>query len=235
MINIYCDESCHLPNDKIDVMVLGAISCPSEEKEKVYSDIRKIKDKYGIKPELKWTKVSKPTLALYEELIDYFFNSDSLVFRGIVAKDKHALDHATYNNNDHNLWYYKMYYYLLDWFCHPNNEYRIFIDTKDTRGGPRIKKLHEVLCNNKYDYMQDLILDISQVNSERSDILQLTDIFTGVLSYSHRGLESSALKRKLINKVEEYVGNKILMGTSPSEDKFNVFIWRPKKKRGAFL
>jgi hypothetical protein len=229
MFNIYCDESCHLPNDKIDVMVLGAISCPTDKKEKIYSDIRRIKEKYGIKPELKWTKVSSPTLPLYEELIDYFFMNEDLVFRGIVAKDKHALDHATYNNNDHDLWYYKMYYYLLDWFCHPNNEYRIFIDIKDTNGGPRIKKLHEVLCNNKYDYMQDIIKDISQVNSERSDMLQLTDIFTGVLSYLHRGLDSSELKMRLIKKVEQYVGTDLSTGTLPSEDRFNVFIWRPKR------
>ena len=27
MINIYCDESCHLEHDDSDIMVLGGISC----------------------------------------------------------------------------------------------------------------------------------------------------------------------------------------------------------------
>lgn len=31
MFNIYCDESCHLENDGQPVMVLGALSCPTEQ------------------------------------------------------------------------------------------------------------------------------------------------------------------------------------------------------------
>ena len=31
MINIYCDESCHLEHDKARAMLLGAISCPASE------------------------------------------------------------------------------------------------------------------------------------------------------------------------------------------------------------
>jgi hypothetical protein len=29
LIKIYCDESCHLENDHIPVMVLGAVTCPA--------------------------------------------------------------------------------------------------------------------------------------------------------------------------------------------------------------
>ena len=35
-INIYCDESCHLQNDKEPVMVIGAVYCPIEKKEEIY-------------------------------------------------------------------------------------------------------------------------------------------------------------------------------------------------------
>lgn len=31
---IYCDESCHLERDDINVMVLGATSCDYENKKK---------------------------------------------------------------------------------------------------------------------------------------------------------------------------------------------------------
>ena len=34
--NIYCDESCHLQNDKSNVMVLGAIWCAKEKKQEIY-------------------------------------------------------------------------------------------------------------------------------------------------------------------------------------------------------
>lgn len=28
--NIYCDESCHLPHDAFDLMVIGGLSCPKD-------------------------------------------------------------------------------------------------------------------------------------------------------------------------------------------------------------
>lgn len=46
-INIYCDESCHLEHDHIEVMVIGALSCPKHETQKVFKRIREIKMKIG--------------------------------------------------------------------------------------------------------------------------------------------------------------------------------------------
>ncbi|MBO0962460.1 DUF3800 domain-containing protein [Neobacillus sp. MM2021_6] len=232
MFNIYCDESCHLPNDNIDIMVLGAISCPADKKEQVYQDIREIKNTYGVnKNEIKWTKVSSTKIEMYQRLVEYFFKNDDLVYRAVVAKNKSWLDHKKFNNNDYDLWYYKMYYYLLQWFCNnPSEEYRIFIDIKDTKGAPRVRKLHEVLCNNKYDFKKDIIKEINQINSDRADILQLTDLLTGALSFYHRGLyeNGSPQKRKLVDTVQKIIGSKI-DGTNPSESKFNVFVWTPKR------
>jgi hypothetical protein len=232
VFNIYCDESCHLPNDKIDIMVLGAISCPADKKEQIYQDIRDIKNAYGVnRNEIKWTKVSSSKIEMYQKLVEYFFENDDLVYRAVVAKNKSWLDHKKFNNNDYDLWYYKMYYYLLQWFCNnPIEEYRIFIDIKDTKGAPRVRKLHEVLCNNKYDFKRDIIKEINQINSDRADILQLTDLLTGALSFYHRGLyeNGSQQKRKLVDTVQKTVGSKI-DGTNTSESKFNVFVWTPKR------
>ena len=90
MINIYCDESCHLEHDKAKAMLLGAISCPASEKNRIYSEIRSIKQKYGVSSwtEIKWTAVSPSKKALYIALIDYFLQEKSLSFRAVVAKDK---------------------------------------------------------------------------------------------------------------------------------------------------
>lgn len=41
MINIYCDESCHLEHDKQKVMAIGGIACPNYAKFNVYKDIKK--------------------------------------------------------------------------------------------------------------------------------------------------------------------------------------------------
>jgi hypothetical protein len=47
--NIYCDESCHLENDNIPPMVLGAIWCPTFKKKEITKRLIEIKSKYGLK------------------------------------------------------------------------------------------------------------------------------------------------------------------------------------------
>lgn len=233
LYSIYCDESCHLQKDVSNVMVLGAITCSESEKTAVYNDIRNIKIKHKIDSyfEIKWTKVSKSKIEFYEELIEYFYNNSKLSYRGLVARDKNKLDHNAYNDGDYDMWYYKMYYLLLDPIISPSDEYRIFIDIKDTNGGPRTKKLHNVLCNNKYDFKQEVIRDIIQVNSHESEILQLTDLFNGILSYFYRGLLDNEGGNQGKKRLIEIVSNKLDLNknTSRNEQKFNLFIWNPRR------
>ena len=132
MINIYCDESCHLEHDKAKAMLLGAISCSESEKSRIYSEIRAIKERHSLSTwnEIKWTSVSPSKLSFYIEIIDYFINEPALSFRAVVAKDKSNLNHEKYNQGSHDLWYYKAYFYLLDAMIGYSEEYRIFIDIK---------------------------------------------------------------------------------------------------------
>lgn len=234
MINIYCDESCHLEHDDSNVMVLGAISCSDAFKQKASEDIRRIKEKHNInsKVEVKWTKISSGKVELYKELIDYFFEQSELNCRIIVAENKKSLNHNKYNNGDPNKWYYKMYYLLLDKMCEFENSYRIFIDVKDTKGGPRIDQLKKVLCNNKYDYMGDIITRIDQVNSERVDLMQIVDIIIGATCYYHRELYNSPggskSKKEIVDHIIEHISeNTLKNGNHLSVKKFNLFIWTP--------
>lgn len=231
--HIYCDESCHLQNDASDVMVLGAVTCPAQMKRRFYEDLRKIKIDYGLSSwfEIKWTKVSESKKTFYGALIDYFFSSD-LSFRGVVATNKSKLDHSRYNQGSYDLWYYKMYFLLLDPLIQPLHDYRIFIDIKDTKGGPKVKRLHEVLCNNIYDFKQEVVKDIKLINSKESELLQLADLFIGALSYYHRGIYntigSNSGKNYVIDHLVKKYGVKISASTSRYENKFNIFIWSPQ-------
>lgn len=234
MFNIYCDESCHLENDISDVMVLGAITCPSELKEKFFNDIRDIKIEHGVSTwnELKWTKVSPSKLAVYKALVKYFFDNPALKFRAIVAKEKSLLDHSVYNNGEYNNWYYKIYYRLLNPIT-KNGQFRIFIDIKDTCGGQKVRKLQEVLSNSKWDFGNEIIKDIKQIRSHESELMQITDIFIGALSFYHRGLfyskGSSSAKNELIDYIQTLYPINFNVISSLSEKKFNIFIWNPRR------
>lgn len=231
--NIYCDESCHLEKDLSNSMVLGAMWCPQALRKEIYDDIRRIKIAHGLDSrfEIKWTKVSASKARFYLDLINYFFNKNQLSYRCVVATGKKQLNHELFNKGDYGLWYYKMYFCLLDPLISPDNEYRIFIDIKDTKGGPKVAKLKEVLCNNIYDFNQEVITDIRQINSKESDILQLADLLNGAMTYYHRGLYLNGINKGKKNIIDSLFGKhnvNISRTTSRYEPKFNIFIWKPR-------
>lgn len=227
--NIYCDESCHLQNDNSNVMVLGAIWCTKTVKEEVFGRIREIKMKHGFKPdfEVKWNKVSKAKTAFYIELINFFFDDDHLHFRALVVPDKKALDHEAFKQT-HDTFYYKMYFDLLKVILSPDCAYNIYIDIKDTRSQEKVLKLQNVLRNNHYDYHNQIIRKIQQVQSHEVELLQITDLLTGAISYLHRGLSDNEAKVKIIEKIRSRSSYSLLKSTLYKEDKMNIFIWKSK-------
>lgn len=222
--NIYCDESCHLEKDRSPVMVLGSVTCLLEKVKEVTERIKEIKKRHNLPPhqELKWTKVTPSNEALYRDLADYFFDDDDLRFRAIICK-KNNLDHARHNQT-HDDWYYKMYFTLLKYLINDQNTYNIYIDIKDTRGGQKQAKLQEIICNSRYDFKRNLIKNIQQVRSHEVQILQLTDVLTGVISYSSRGLNSSSAKATLVQRITER--SHLDLSKSNYSTKFNLFHWQ---------
>lgn len=224
----YCDESCHLENDKIEFMILGSVRLPREKKEIIYKEIKNIKIKHGLSPklEIKWIKVSMSKIDFFEEIIDYFFQNKYLQFRAVVAS-KENLKFRNEENDDYATWYYKMYYQLLNKFMSPRRKNRIFLDIKDSRGGKRIKTLRDILIwenrNKKF------IEDINQVHSNTSEVLQLTDLLIGALGYYNRGLTTNEGKLRIVRKIFDYTsqdGLDITKTTRIAERKFNVFYWK---------
>lgn len=226
-INYYCDESGHLEKDQIPVMVLGAIWCNTEKTAEISKRIREIKIRFGFSPEseIKWTKVTPSQVDFYISLLDYFFDDDDLHFRALVVPDKSKLDHKKHSQ-DHNTWYYKMYYVMLQALIDPDMEHYIYIDIKDTRGGPKTRKLHEVLANASYDYDRQIIKRIQQVRSNEVEQIQLADFLIGIISYANRGLTTNSAKVALVNRMRERSHLSLIQSTLVRAQKVNIFIWQ---------
>lgn len=224
--NIYCDESCHLENDRQTIMVLGAVWCETEKTREINKDIRGIKIRHGLSPtfEIKWIKVSPAKQAFYIEILDYFFNND-LYFRALVVPDKSKLQHELYGQ-DHATWYYKMYFHLLKVILDPRNRYRIYVDIKDTRSSTKIDKLYEVLSNDMYDFQRTIIERVQTVRSHEVEILQLTDLLIGCVSYVNRGLHDNSAKLALVDQMREQSGYSLIKTTLLRENKVNLLSWR---------
>ena len=230
IFNIYCDESCHLENDRLPVMVLGAIWCSLEKTKEIAVRIREIKAQHGLPAnfEIKWVKVSPAKLSFYLDVLDYFFDDDDLHFRGLIA-DKTRLRHKEHNQT-HDDWYYKMYFDMLKVILFPHSRYRIYIDIKDTRSQSKVEnlqKLHEVLSNNMYDFRREVIERVQAVHSHEVEQLQLADLLIGAVAYANRNLQTSQAKLELVNRLRERSGYRLTSKTLYREDKVNLFLWQP--------
>lgn len=225
--NIYCDESCHLENDHIKAMSLGAIWCDKTDVKRIAEKLRQLKQQHGLSRqfEIKWTKVSPAKLDFYSAAIDLFFDTPELHFRGVVIPNKSLLNHAQFEQN-HNDFYYKMFFILLKTIFDPYHQYAIYLDIKDTHSQEMVKGLHNCLCNNQYDFNRDSIQRIQQIRSHESELLQLADLFIGALSYLHRGLQTSAAKQTLIEQIRKKSGYKLTRNTLYREEKFNLLVWQ---------
>jgi hypothetical protein len=228
--NIYCDESCHLEHDHQKVMVLGAVSCRLEAVRHIATKLKNIKIKYGLNPqfELKWGKVSSAKEKYYNDVINYFFDESELSFRALIVPNKALLRHEDFGQ-DHDTWYYKMYFTLLEPLLSPDGCYRIYLDKKDTRGGSKVNKLHDVLCNNIYDFNRNIIERVQIVTSNEVEQVQLCDLLIGAIGYANREITSSSAKLSLIEHIRQRTGYSLTRSTLLKERKVNIFCWQPRE------
>ena len=234
-INIYCDESCHLENDKQVAMVLGAVWCPRKEVHKVADKMRQIKSEHGFKPtfELKWTKVSPGELNYYQDVLDYFFQNGNLHFRALVIPDKSKLRHELFQQ-DHNTFYYKMNFQMIKPLILPENNYHIYLDIKDSRGAAKVAELKRVLKNEFNDYLAPAIEDkqiigrVQLVRSHEVELLQMTDMLIGIISYANRKLSGSRAKVALLDRMRNLSKTSLTESTLLGAQKVNIFVWEAR-------
>lgn len=241
IINIYCDESCHLENDNEKVMSLGAVYCPASKKKEVFQRLIELKKKHNLIPknkknpndnrtyyELKWNKISLAKINYFKDVIDYFFADDDLYFRVLVVPDKSKLDYEKFNHT-HDTFYYKMYFSMLKVILNPDKAHHIYVDIKDTRSREKVHKLEQVLRNDKYDYAKEIIKKVQQVRSHEVELIQLSDLLTGAVSYVNRGLSSSRAKNIIIEHLKHRSKYSLKKSTLIREQKFNIFLWESSK------
>lgn len=222
--NIYIDESCHLEHDKSEVMCIGYTKIDREHYDDLKSVIKAIKYKHKNPTEVKWNKLSMSRWPLYKELIDFFFRSD-IEFRSVLIKNKQNLGHIRYNREDQNSYYYKTLKILLNnRVSKENDEYRVYLDVKDTRGRTRLVLLENELKaahdnNSPFQHFQ-------HIHSDENEFLQLTDLFIGAICYKarkeHLKETASPIKKMIVEYLEKTSKYMLDDGTEPWETKFFI-------------
>jgi len=122
--------------------------------------------------------------------------------------------------------YYKMMFGLMEPLLTPDARYRLYLDKKDTRSARKVVMLHDVLCNNLYDFNRAIVERVQVVEADAVEQLQLADLLVGAVCYASRGLSGSAAKNALVARIKERTGYALTRPTLLREPKFNLFIWR---------
>lgn len=228
-INIYCDESCHLEHDGQRAMVFGCVRYPKEKVHELSKQIRELKKKHFIYPfaETKWKTVSKSKEDFYLDLLELFLNIEDLKFRAVVFqnKDLHRLEHNRFHNQTYEDWYYKMFYVTLGKIIDKGNLYNIYLDRKNANSSQKIHTLETHLSRKAK------ILKIQNVLSHESELIQLTDFLTGIISYANRDAiklpEANKTKVKLVETLKSKANLSLILSTPLIADKINIFMWEP--------
>ncbi len=230
LINIYCDESCHLENDGQPIMVFGAISCPESAVKETHQQILEIMRRHRAASELKWVKVNLPRIAFYRELVDYFFDNPKLRFRAWIVTKKAHLNHDYFNRGSHDSFYYKMYYYMLRPLLRRPHRYHIYLDKKDTRSAVKVRKLGEVLRSSKYDSAGLMVSRVQTVESHDVPLMQLADLLIGAIAYRNRPeiVKVGGAKHQLMQHISERTGGALIGDVPPWEMKFNFYTFTPR-------
>jgi hypothetical protein len=124
-----------------------------------------------------------------------------------------------------------MYFDLLKVILSPGACNHIYLDIKDTRGGAKVRKLHEVLCNNAYDFKREIIDRVQIVESKHVELMQLADLLIGAVSYANRHLADNPAKVSLVQEMRTLSGLDLQNTTLLREEKVNIFRWRARVAR----
>lgn len=219
--NYYGDESCYLQKDCSNYMVIGAVACPKKYTKKTSKSIKQIKINNNLASyfEIKSTKISKGKYKFYNELINYFLHTDYLKFRAIII-DKSQLNHHVYHQT-HNDFYYKSYYNLMKQFIlgEKNN---LYLDIKDVYSAYRCKQLQNYIQNHISKFNKKF--KAQPIDSKESNILQLSDLLIGLVTYNARDLNTNIAKLNLIKELKSTLN--IDLFSTNYNDKFNILNWR---------
>ncbi len=227
LYDIYCDESRQdLIVEKSSIkknnryICIGGIMIPNDAREHLKSEIKNLKKQHSVYGELKWGNVSSNKIDFYLDLIDLFFNLDSINFRTVVI-DATEIDNDLFNSSDHELGYYKFYYQLLYHWINPYDKYYVFTDYKTNKDGTRLNLLKAIL--NKV-WHSPCIEIVQAIDSRQSLSLQLQNILMGAVGYKYNyGIEGKSIaKQALIRRIEWHLGHDI-SSTSKDYKKFNIF------------
>lgn len=203
-------------------MVIGALCCRTDSAFKITSVFEEIIQPFNVRSELKWTKIKRQTVQMYEEVIDAAFAlivKKALTYQSIVV-DTSKTDHRTYNEGDPEIGFNKYLFLLLD---KHGRKYRSFpsfsayLDRRETKHAPEQMCEMLNLRAKKRRLAYEPFASVQFIRSENCRLIQVADIITGAIAYTcnRQFLASDAAKYR--QSMANYVAQQAELGTLANE------------------
>jgi len=219
--------------------VVGGLCVHKNTIPVVHKNIAEYRDKYNMKAELKWTKVSNQKVSEYTALVEYFFamNSTNLIQFHCVIFDNHKWNHRKYNDGDPDIGLSKLYYQLLH---HKFGGYSgkvgslfVCLDHRhSTTAHETLRKMLNAAAARDHGITTEPFKQIVSANSKSDDLLQLNDVILGAVGAAKNGkhllASSRQSKRDLAALVLKKSGLPFDVDTPRNVMRFVVWNFRPR-------
>jgi len=203
-LNIYGDESSQNAHH---YLVIGTIACELERLDRVIAELEAAVAKYRRTSELKWQKLGKLELPMYEAYIGALFNtfrSENVRFHCIVVDMTKAND-AKYNEGDSEIGFSKYVFTLLNRYTFHHRAldpvFRVYLDERNTTHTLETtrRSLNRRAYNDYNQWHYQIFHTLTYVKSHEYRLVQAADIITGAIAYIWNGHheQNGAAKHKI--------------------------------------
>jgi hypothetical protein len=208
--DIHADESCQNAHR---FTVIGALYGRAEHTGKITNAIEEAIQRHGGTSEIKWSKLRKHNVRMYKAAIDamYFaIRRDGIVKFHSIVVDNEKSDHKAYNEGDEDLGFTKYTFTLLFKFARMNASHTpppyfyVHLDKRSTRYKPEVTQItlnYKDASRHGRDYKAYKLVHF--VDSKKSRMIQMADLFTGIIAADWNREHSAPHKQELIDYVRK--------------------------------
>lgn len=228
--HIYCDESCQNAHK---YLVISAIYCTPITAKNLGKSIINVQQKYKNSGELKWGKIKRQNIDMYDEvfqLLARMVDENQIEICALVV-DTTKADHKKYSNGDADLGFTKFLFTMIYNFASrksKHNNYYVYLDDRTTKH--TTDKLRETL-NAKSARLLDCnpFRTVEFTDSEKSKMIQAADLICGVVGYEtnmkHIDANASNHKKEILKRAKFHFKFGTFARPSPTflRSKFNIW------------
>lgn len=216
--DIYCDET--FLHGQI-AFAFGALICTPRRADILREKLALIRSNFNHFRELKWSELSPMKLPVYRSFIDAFFDDKYPKF-SVMRVIKGPRWNAWGGSEEER--FFKSYYVFLKLNAGPFSRYFIYPDVRSLQKGYRWETMHFLFNQSRrgdWDLRRKNIRLLQPLDSDREDLLQLTDMLLGCFTSN----SAATAKTQLREHVEARYSN------STTKRRIKTMDWSPQINR----